>query len=193
MFKAIKGLFRRKREPRKIFFEPFGAERQELLRGVELAPFGRRAFAFAMDFTFVSLCLLPFLIPEALERMDKTGVLAINIDPFHGWEVISLPLYFGLWTYFGKGQTLGKKLMRIRVVSLTHSHLGFWHSIERSLGYGASILEGGFGFFQFFIYPNRQTLHDRIAETIVVKVEKPPAPRKSDKKTGQESTGPGQN
>jgi uncharacterized RDD family membrane protein YckC len=99
----------------------------------------------------------------------------MDINPFHGWELLSLPLYFGLWTYFGHGQTLGKKLMKIRVISLVHEHLTLWHSIERSLGYGASILEGGFGFLQFFIHPNRQTVHDRIAETIVVRVERPAA------------------
>jgi len=31
-------------------------------------------------------------------------------------------------------------------------------------------LEGGFGFLQYFIHPNRRTVHDRIAETIVVTV-----------------------
>jgi len=44
----------------------------------------------------------------------------------------------------------------------------FFQSIERALGYGASFLEAGFGFIQFFINPNRRTVHDRIAETIVV-------------------------
>ena len=62
--------------------------------------------------------------------------------------------------------------MKIRVISLVHERLTLWHSIERSLGYGASILEGGFGFMLYFIHPNRQTVHDRIAETIVIKVAK---------------------
>lgn len=31
------------------------------------------------------------------------------------------------------------------------------------------MLEGGFGFIQYFIHPNHRTVHDRIAETIVVK------------------------
>jgi len=57
-------------------------------------------------------------------------------------------------------------------VSLTHAHLSFWHSLERSLGYGASALEGGFGFLQYFIHPNCQTIHDRIAETIVIEIPK---------------------
>ena len=180
----LKNLFRRKKREKKIrYFTPAATGRQEALRGVELAPFGRRFFAFAFDFAFVSFCLFPFLIPDAVNRMDETGVFAIKIDPFNGWAVISLPLYFGLWTYFAKGQTLGKQLTGIRVVSLTHEKLGFWHSIERSLGYGASILEGGFGFFQFFLHPNRQTVHDRIAETIVIRDRKkavePPAEKES--------------
>jgi hypothetical protein len=51
---------------------------------------------------------------------------------------------------------------------LRHDRLSLWHCVERALGYGASALELGFGFFQYFIHPNRQTVHDRIAETIVI-------------------------
>ena len=50
-----------------------------------------------------------------------------------------------------------------------HDRITFWQAVERALGYGASMLEGGFGFFQYFIYPNRRCVHDRIAETIVIK------------------------
>jgi hypothetical protein len=40
-------------------------------------------------------------------------------------------------------------------------------AIDRALGYAASSLEAGFGFLQYFTHPNCQTIHDRIAETIV--------------------------
>jgi len=50
--------------------------------------------------------------------------------------------------------------------------MGLWQSFERALAYGASFLELGFGFVQFFMHRNRQTVHDRIAETIVVDVRK---------------------
>jgi uncharacterized RDD family membrane protein YckC len=52
--------------------------------------------------------------------------------------------------------------------------LTLWQSVERALGYGASFLEGGFGFVQYFFAPNRRTVHDRIAETIVVQDPRPP-------------------
>jgi uncharacterized RDD family membrane protein YckC len=58
--------------------------------------------------------------------------------------------------------------LKIRAVSLLHQRLSLWHSIERALGYLASSLEAFFGFFQYFIDPNHRTVHDRIAETIVV-------------------------
>jgi len=79
--------------------------------------------------------------------------------------------------YLG-GKTLGKRLLRIRVVSLSHEHLTLWQCVERALGYGFSSLEGGFGFLQYFLHPNRQTLHDRIAETVVLWDGKKSKPKK---------------
>ena len=84
------------------------------------------------------------------------------------FDVLVPVLYFGILLWRGKGRTPGKRLMRIRVVSLMHRHITFWHSVERALGYGAAALEGGFGFVQFFIHPYRRCAQDRLAETIVV-------------------------
>ena len=42
------------------------------------------------------------------------------------------------------------------------------HADAQQAGYAASALELGFGFVQYFIHPSRRTVHDRIAETIVV-------------------------
>jgi hypothetical protein len=57
-------------------------------------------------------------------------------------------------------------------MSLTGPKIGLWQSIERGLGYGASVLEGGLGFVQFFWDRNRMCAQDRLAETIVVDVRK---------------------
>jgi hypothetical protein len=67
-------------------------------------------------------------------------------------------------------QSLGKYFLRLKGLSLYHEHLGFWHCIERSLGYFASALEFGIGFIQAFGNPNRMTLHDKIGETIVIEL-----------------------
>ena len=151
-------------------FNPHETARLMELNGVKLAPFFRRAAAFYIDL----IVAVPLAVTLIAGYTYFTGGFKNNADlkfefNFENWySLVGLVLYFGLATYFGNGKTLGKKLLKIRVVSLTHSKMTFFQSIERSLGYGASFLEGGFGFIQFFINPNRRTVHDRIAETIVV-------------------------
>lgn len=94
------------------------------------------------------------------------GPLAETIEFFD--DIVVPILYFGILTWKWKGRTVGKRLMKIRVVSIAHRHLSFWHAVERALGYGAAALEGGFGFLQFFLHPYRRCAQDRLAETIVV-------------------------
>jgi uncharacterized RDD family membrane protein YckC len=156
-------------------------KRMKELQGAPLAVFGRRAIAFmldllAMSFLFAVLvgsCMLLLLKLGWVQRTDRFS-FAVNFNT-HGlswvnWYSIAWAvLYFGLFTYFGRGRTPGKWLMGIRVISLAHERISLWHSIERALGYGASLLEFGFGFAQYFVHPNRQTVHDRIAQTIVIR------------------------
>jgi uncharacterized RDD family membrane protein YckC len=100
------------------------------------------------------------------------GDLHLVFDYEHWYSIIPLVVYFSLSIYFGNGKTLGKRLLGIRVVSVVHEKISFWHAVERALGYGASFLEFGFGFLQYFIDSNRRTVHDRIAETIVIEDRK---------------------
>lgn len=158
------------RARRSTTFQPLTVDRQSALRGLPLASFQARAAAYAIDISLVCVVCGAIEILHRLPEIRPDSTLHIDINPFHSWSLVTLALYFGLSTYWGHGQTLGKRLLRIRVVSLTHGHLSLWHSVERALGYGFSALELGFGFMQYFLHPNRQTLHDRIAETIVVAV-----------------------
>jgi len=78
-------------------------------------------------------------------------------------------LYFGIFNFWFQGQTIGKKIMGIRVMKLNGKSMTFWGSIERATGYAASGSLFFYGFFQFFWDPNRQTTHDKITETIVIR------------------------
>ncbi len=154
-------------------------ERMSELDGAELASFRARALAFLIDFVLASALFMAALVPAAmlLNRYTPLGRsnvhVVIQLNFFHNWySVAYLVVFFGLSFYFGNGRTVGKRIMGIRVVSLVDDRLSLWHSVERALGYGASALELGFGFFQYFIHPNRRTVHDRIAETIVVREKK---------------------
>jgi uncharacterized RDD family membrane protein YckC len=146
------------------------------LNGLELASFASRVAAFFLDFAIAGVLFLGglFLAFKIANRYTSLGAdnrnIKVELNFFDNWySIVYLVLFFGLSLYFGNGQTLGKRVMGIRVVSLVHHKMSFWHSIERALGYGASALEFGFGFVQYFIHPNRRTVHDRMAETIVVR------------------------
>jgi uncharacterized RDD family membrane protein YckC len=154
--------------------------RMDELDGLELASFQARAIAFVIDFllaavVFVAIGALIILVMVKLFHFNQGSDrhVKVELDFFHNWySVVYLVAFFGLSHYLGNGQTIGKRMMGIRVVSLVHHKLSLWHAIERSLGYGASALELGFGFAQFFIERNRRTVHDRIGETIVVREPK---------------------
>ena len=151
-------------------FTSHEADRINALDGVPLASFGRRAAAFVVDLGIVIAICVAASLPRVLALRGGPGdELVIEFSPFQGlWSLALMVAYFGLLTCFGRGRTAGKRLKRIRVVSTAHEHLSLWHSIGRALGYAASALEGGFGFAQYFTHPNRRTVHDRIAEPIVV-------------------------
>jgi uncharacterized RDD family membrane protein YckC len=151
------------------------------LDGLALADFWQRAAAFATDATMAIVTIAIALLVWGFARWAiETGAdvhqhRTYNISLHENeWAKITLDvvvpvLYFGLSTFFWNGRTPGKRLFRVRVVSLVHERMSLWHSIERALGYGAATLEFGFGFPQFFIHPYRRTAQDRLAETIVVK------------------------
>ena len=152
------------------------------VHGSPLASFWDRGLAFLLDLVFMSVLFAvvgsfvePLLRNWEILSSEEELTLALNLNWYSiAWSV----LYFGLATWIGNGQTPGKALLGIRTVSLVHTKMTLWHSIERALGYGASLLEFGFGFFQYFIHPNKRTVHDRIAETIVVTVKKERASKK---------------
>jgi len=159
-------------------YHPHEGERMEALAGAPLASFTKRLLAFTIDlglgsivFLYSSVNVGVFLLGAGIKlHLLSPGRYNLHYG-FHEWpSLIFLTLYFGLTTYFGNGQTLGKWMFGIRVVSLTHQRITLWTAIERALGYGASVLEFGSGFLQYFVNPNRRTVHDRIAETIVVEV-----------------------
>jgi uncharacterized RDD family membrane protein YckC len=153
-------------------FDPHESARADSLAGAPLARFRPRFLAFVIDFFLTALLYAPveFLRQYAILTLHHAPKKDIHIDVnFHEFGfILFCVLYFGLITWLTNGQTLGKRLFRVRVVSLTHSKITLWQAIERSLGYGASALEGGFGFLQYFIHHNHACVHDRIAETIVV-------------------------
>ena len=137
-----------------------------------LATFWQRFLGYWLDL------LVAVLIWAPLEFAWRRFFLHEN-SPHMVWDfheagnLVVMVLYWGLANYLGNCQTPGKWVARTRIFSLTGQRMGLWQSVERGLGYGAAVLEGGLGFLQFFWDANRMCAQDRLAETIVVDVRKP--------------------
>jgi len=95
-----------------------------------------------------------------------------NLGIGFGWGA----LYFTIIQAWWKGSSVGKKLFRIRVVMIDKRPLNLWLSFERVGGYAAGIATGMLGFAQIFWDPNRQAIHDKVSETIVIQDGKDPVP-----------------
>jgi hypothetical protein len=86
-----------------------------------------------------------------------------------GWAAV----YFSVFLAWFNGQTVGKMLCRIRVTKIDSKPLSFWESFERYGGYSAGLATGLLGFLQIMWDPNRQAIHDKISETVVLDLRKP--------------------
>ncbi len=109
-----------------------------------------------------------------LEEAKNRGLLATirkfldDLGLGLGWS----GLYFTFFTGLTRGQTPGKRLLGIRVLRLDGKPISWWISFERFGGYAAGLLTGLLGFLQILWDRNRQGVHDKLAETVVVRVSR---------------------
>lgn len=161
----------------KLYHIPYYGRKSEL-EGVPLATFWQRAIAISID---TAICIAILAVALVLSGwlwwyrgFDFILSSYIKIYLEQPWFVqvvvdIAVPvLYFGMLTYFWRGQTVGKRIMKIRVVSLKSERVGLMQSFDRAFGLTYSTITLFFGFLRFFESPIRQTRHDKIVDTIVV-------------------------
>jgi hypothetical protein len=116
--------------------------------------------------------------------------------PFRALALFGLAaLYFTLCHASRRGQTLGKRLLGIRVVQLAGERLSLFESFERAAAYLEIPATLGLSLVSLWRDPNRRLPHDRVVHTAVlrdVKMAPPPAPtpmrRDAEKATGGDGT-----
>lgn len=96
----------------------------------------------------------------------RAEVLAGSAGVTFGWSGI----YFTLLTGLFNGRTVGKFLLRIRAAKVNGTRFTYFDGFIRQGGYVAGVAMGMIGFLKLLWEPNRQTVEDRIAATVVVKV-----------------------
>jgi hypothetical protein len=112
---------------------------------------------------------------DAAQNGGPLGWLLNLIDDLgmgFGWAALYLTITHAWW----KGFSVGKKVFGIRVVMIDKRPLNWWLSFERAGGYAAGLATGLLGFAQVFWDPNRQAIHDKVSETIVIQDGKDPVP-----------------
>ena len=140
------------------------------------APFFGRAVALAIDLVILSLLngTLYVLARNAVllaERLTGARVGdAVNLvqDSVSAGAMTLLVGYFSV-LHARSGQTLGKVAMRIHVVDADGGRISIARSVLRTLGYFLSALPFGAGFL-LALGPAHRALHDRIADTAVLRL-----------------------
>jgi hypothetical protein len=124
---------------------------------LEFTTMPRAGFWVRMGALFIDVLLIGVLV----EWMEPTGHLML----------VALAGYGALmWKL--KGTTVGGIIFNLRVVRVDARDIEWETAIVRALSCFLSLLPAGLGFFWMLFDSNRQTWHDKIAGTIVVRVPK---------------------
>lgn len=107
--------------------------------------------------------------PKTQRWGERLGGWIDEIGLGLGWGTVYFSLLPALWG----GQTVGKKLLRLRVVEITGKPMTVMRCLKRYGGYAAGVATGGIGFAQLLWDPNRQALHDKAAQTVVIDLRAP--------------------
>jgi len=163
--------------------------------GRPLADFGTRLLSYLIDGAIVGgialVVIMPVfavvilrLMPDAASGYDPPSdeVFTDFVLPMLLVELgVLLLLVVGYYIYFVEmmyrsGQTVGKKLMKIRVVplepgaTLTRGMAAQRYLIQFVVAMIVPFFSYLDGFWQLWDKPYQQTLHDKVAKTVVVKV-----------------------
>jgi uncharacterized RDD family membrane protein YckC len=142
------------------------------------ASFLRRLAASILDDIVIWILTVAsaFVLIQAAKFFDSALVDSPTLPSWAGMAVILLIILirFGYDIVLHKkyGQTVGKKLLQIRVVRTDDSELTWKTALIRTLSRILCSLTIGIGYLLIIVDDNKQGLHDTIAGTYVIKVEK---------------------
>lgn len=151
------------------------ATNHEIDGSIASAP--RRLLAAIIDVAIVAgIDFLVLYLTLRLCGLSFADALVLPVVPFVGFLLLLNGGYLAAFTA-ASGQTIGKMAAGIKVVGAPRGEGGFFEdrvsfglATLRTLAYLASALPAGLGFVPAFIGRDRRALHDRLAETRVVRV-----------------------
>ena len=135
--------------------------------------------AFEIDVILLTLTYLTTLCAGVLGVWLGLEIAGYDAPSYRLIDTLLLPfgflsLFIFLAYFIGFasscGQTPGKAIMRIRVVSITGENVTLSMIVVRTLGYILSGMLLGLGFFMAVVTKHRRSLHDLLSDTRVVAV-----------------------
>jgi uncharacterized RDD family membrane protein YckC len=120
-------------------------------------------------FTFAVLLLLSIAALIALTGKDSIVHNSIAAPLFYGSIILVSIAYYVLLEGGSRRGTLGKRWLNLKVTDRIGNRLFFMRALWRLTAHLFSYLPFGLGFFIQPFTPRRQTLHDLLAGTIVVR------------------------
>jgi len=149
---------------------------------VSKAGFWIRAIAYSLDQILIGTLVLVLSV-AAIITLGYAGALIEGQNMYGLFSSNSLMygvaiFYIGFlidgiyFTFFHgySGQTVGKMIMGLRVVKTDGSPLGYATAFKRWLGYFASSFILGIGYLMIAFTRDKQALHDKIADTYVIRL-----------------------
>lgn len=129
-----------------------------------------RLFAGVADAIIIGgLCGAVLYITLQVCGLQFADLPALPLPPLGGFLALLVGSYFILLTAAG-GQTLGKMAAGIRVVPMHDAaRVSLGDAAMRTAAYLVSVLPAGLGLIPAIIHADRRALHDRLADTRVVK------------------------
>jgi uncharacterized RDD family membrane protein YckC len=141
---------------------------------LEYAGFWRRFAAFVIDVIIIYIVVRLLFPSRGFDFWDirKTWyfmpLISISI-------IIStiLTIAYSVVFWALRGQTPGMMVMNIKVLRGDGSFVSFGYALLRYLGYIICFLMLGVGFLWIAFDPRKQGIHDKIADTVVVRLPEP--------------------
>jgi Predicted membrane protein/domain len=149
---------------------------------LEFAGFWRRFGAFIIDDIIISLTSLAFVpmhwfeIPVFWNIDSLSGIwwLVAPVSAFTNVLSLSVMVAYFVFFWYWRGQTIGMMAAQIKVIRTDGSGVSLGNSLIRFAGLILASLPLGLGLFWIACDRRRQGWHDKMADTVVVKLPKPP-------------------
>ena len=124
----------------------------------------RRVAAMFYD----GLLLISVLFLATLAVLPLTRGEAVVGSALYDAYILVIIFFYFAWHWVHKGQTLGMRAWRLRVVQESGRPLTWWHALLRFMFAIVSWVPLGLGFWWIWLDKEKMTWHDRASGTRVV-------------------------